>query len=156
MKKMSVVWMVLIQFVLAYEWLEAGWEKWSGPGFMANMDKTLAAFTAKNPHTAYVSFLQNTAVPNAQLFGNMIRFGELGAGIALALGGILLLVKKRLNPIVIWLLVLAFFGAALMSFNFYFAAGWTSPSTSGINLVMGFVELIFAIYYTTNRRELAA
>lgn len=156
MKKTSVVWLVVIQFVLAYEWLHSGWGKWATSGFIDNIGKTLDGFITKNPNTGYAAFLQNTAVPNAQLFGNLIRIGELSVGIAFALGGILLLAKKRLDPTVIWLLVFAFLGGAIMNFNFYFAAGWLSPSTGGINLVMGLISLVFAVYYFVNRKELAS
>lgn len=156
MKKTSVVWLVLIQWVLAYEWLHSGWGKWSGPGFMANISETLAGFIAKNPNTGYVAFLNRTAVPNAALFGNLIRIGELSIGIALLLSGVLLLYKKRLDPTVIWILVLAFLAGVIMNLNFYFAAGWTSPSTAGINLVMGLISLILGLCYFTNRRGLAS
>ena len=156
MKKTSVVWLVLIQWVLAYEWLHSGWGKWSDPAFMAGIGKSLAGFAAKTPYGWYANFLKSTAIPNAQVFGNVTRSGELLVGTALLLGGIVLLARKRLPAVAIWLVAIACFGGALMNVNFYLSAGWSSPSTSGINLVMGLVELILGIYYIANRKELAA
>lgn len=154
MKKTSVAWFVLIQWVLAFEWLHSGWGKWSGSGFMTNINKTLSGFSTKNPNTWYANFLNNTAVPNAEVFGNVIRSSELLVGIALALAGILLLTQKRLHPLSLWVLVIACFGGALMNLNFFLASGWTSPSTWGVNVVMGLVQLILGLHYLLNRKEL--
>ena len=156
MKKISVLWLVLIQWALAVEWLHSGWGKWSQPGFMANIGKTLMGFADKTPYTSYGSFLRNTAVANAEMFGNAIRTGEILVGAALVLGGIMLLAKKSLPAPVTWLMVIALLGAAVMNFNFFFAAGWSSPSTWGVNLVMGLIQLILALYYIINRKELAS
>lgn len=156
MKRASTIWIVLIQWVLAYEWLHSGWGKWAGPGFMNNIGKTLNGFITNNPNTAYASFLNNSALPNAELFGQIIRTSEIAVGIALVLGGVLLLAQKRLHPVATWLLVLALFGGALMNLNFYLASGWTSPSTWGVNVVMALAQLILGLYYLTNRKELAS
>ena len=156
MKRASVVWLVLIQFVLAFEWLHSGWGKWAGPGFMDSISKTLEGFATKTPYKAYGAFLNSTAVTNADMFGNAIRLGEMGVGIALVISGVLLLTKKRLPSWAVALMVVAFLGGALMNLNFFMASGWSSPSTWGVNMVMGFIHLIFAIYYFTNRRELSS
>lgn len=84
----------------------------------------------------------------------MVRISEVGVGIALTLGSIILIAKGKLNPIIVWVLALALFGAALMNLNFYLAAGFTSPAVSGINLVMGFIEISLSIFYITNRKEI--
>ncbi len=155
MKKTSVVWLVLVQFVLAYEWLHSGWGKWASSGFMDNIDKTFGVFISKNPHLGYTTFLQDTVLPNAQIFGNLIRTSEMAVGIAFLLAGILLLAKKQIPILVTWVLVVALIGATIMNINFYLASGWSNPSTAGINLVMGAISLILAIFYITNRDELA-
>src|SRR6185503_12697071 len=147
MKKASIVWIVLVQWVLAFKWLHSGWGKWAAPGFMDNIGKALAGFADKNPCPWYANFLNSTIIPHADTFGNAIRTGELLVGVILALAGLLLLAKRRLSPAATWILVLAFFGAALMKLNFYLAAGWTSPSTWGVNLVMGLIHLILGLYY---------
>lgn len=156
MKKTSIIWLTLIQFVLAYQWLHSGWGKWSAPGFINNIGSTLAGYATKTPHAWYADFLGTVVVPNAALFGNMIRTGELAVGIALLLGGLLLLKNKKLPTGLSWLLVVANLGGALMNLNFYLATGATSPSSAGINIVMCLTHLVLAGFYASSRRELAS
>lgn len=155
MKKVSVLWLVLVQFVLAYEWLHSGWSKWATSGFMDNIDKTFGVFISKNPHFGYSVFLQDTVLPNAQIFGNIIRTSEMAVGIALLIAGVILLTKKQLPIVITWILSIALIGATIMNINFYLASGWSNPSTAGINLVMGAISLVLAIFYISNRDELA-
>lgn len=123
---------------------------------MNNIGTSLTGFASKTPYAWYADFLQNTAIPNAMLFGNMIRSGELLVGIALVAGGLILLSKKRQAPTVTWLVIAAHLGGVLMNINFYLAAGSTSPSTAGINITMGLIHLIFAGWYFSSRRHLSA
>jgi hypothetical protein len=155
MKRVSIIWIVLIQWAISFEWLHSGWGKWFGPGFMDNIGKTLAGFAAKNPYPGFANFLTTTAIPNAQVFGQVIRTGEIAVGIALLLSGIIWLTQKSHPVWASWLVALAFFGAALMNLNFFIASGWTSPSTWGINILMLALEIILGIFYITNRREFA-
>ena len=155
MKKTSVIWLVLIQFVLAYEWLHSGYGKWVEAGFMTNIGKTLNNFADKTPYTLYGDFLQGIAVPNSELFGNVIRTGEILVGITLIVGGILLFHKRYLPKPASWLIAITLLGGAFMNLNFFLAAGSTSPSTWGVNMVMGFIHLILAIYYISNHKDLA-
>jgi thiosulfate dehydrogenase (quinone) large subunit len=156
MKRISFLWVVLIQWVLAYEWLHSGWGKWSSPGFITNISKTLEGFAAKTPYTVYGDFLRGTAIPNAELFGNMIRGGEVLVGLALVIGGLLLLWKKRIPTYVSWIVAASLFGGALMNLNFFVAAGWSSPAVWGVNMVMGLINLILAILYIKSRKDLAS
>lgn len=155
MKKVSLTWVVLVQWVLAYEWLHSGWGKFANPGFMTNIEKSLQGFTDKTSYSAYAGFLKSSVIPNADLFGNLIRSGEIAVGVALVIAGLILLAKKRLPETITWLLVFAFFGGALMNLNFFLAAGWSSPSTWGVNVVMGLIHFILGVCYMLNRKSLA-
>jgi thiosulfate dehydrogenase [quinone] large subunit len=155
MKKASAVWLVLIQWVIALEWLHANWSKWSGPDFISNINLTLQGFAAKTSYSFYSSFLKSVAIPNAELFGNAIRLGELGVGLALIIGGVFLLKFNKLRMPYIGIIIAACFAGALMNLNFFLATSWTGPSAAGLNLVMGLIELILGIYYITNRNELS-
>ncbi|MCL5411746.1 MAG: hypothetical protein M1150_03330 [Patescibacteria group bacterium] len=138
-------WLVLIQMVIGYEWLQSGWEKIHSGTFASTIGKTLAAFTAaKNPNGWYVDFLKSSAIPNKELFANLTMYGELLVGIALLGGGLLLLFTSLggYARAYFWVLLAALVGGALMNLNFYFAAGWTSPSTSSVNVIMFLIELI--------------
>lgn len=136
----SIVW---IQLVLAYEWLQSGWGKFAKPDFMAGIDKTLASFSSKTQFDWYGSFLGKG---DAQLFGNITRFSEVLIGLGLLLGAPFIL-KKSLPKPALWLIAAAAFGGFILNLNLYLAAGWSSPSASGINLVMGLTQLIIGIYY---------
>ncbi|HEX3099731.1 MAG TPA: hypothetical protein VHQ41_02040 [Patescibacteria group bacterium] len=147
MKKVSVTWLVLVQFSLALEWLHATTSKWLEPDFIVGINKTLETFAAKTPYHFYSSFLNSVAVPHAQLFGNLIRIGELGVGLTLLAGGIFLLSKKELPAAAQWLVIIACFGAALMNLNFFLASGWTSPAAWGLNILMATIEIILGVFY---------
>lgn len=146
--KGAFLWLVFIQWVIAFEWIKSSWGKFAEPDFMNNISKTLGAFSSPgNPNEWYASFVRERLLPNANLFGNVTRFSELLAGLALALGGAWLLTQRNLRKPVALVVLIALVGGALLNFNFYFAAGWTSPSAEGINLVMGLVQLVLAGYY---------
>ena len=153
MRNVSVLWVVLIQWVLALEWLMSGYGKFAKPDFMANIGKTLSTFGSKATNPSYAQFLNQTAVPMASLFGNLTRYGELLGGLALLIGGWLVLRHKKVSNLVKAIVLLALIGLAFMNLNFYLAAGWSSPSTAGINLTMGLIEAILALCYIQLLRE---
>lgn len=136
--------LVAIQGVVAYEWIHAGAEKLSAPGYVSGMSKTISTFAAKNPNAPYKSFLTDTVAPNSQGFAYVVEYGELLAGIGLAVAALIAMVRvtpRLVETLGTWLTVLAGIGGAFMSANFYFAAGWTGASTEGINLVMTIVQV---------------
>src|SRR5687767_14946359 len=90
----SLYWLVLIQWVLAYEWLQSGIGKFRKPDFMAGIAKTLQGFAAKTPHKWYADWLKSA---DPQLLGNLTRFSEVLVGLALAVGG-LALVRPQSPP----------------------------------------------------------
>lgn len=146
-KQASVIWLVLIQWVMAYEWLQSGWGKFASSGFMDSIGKTLQGFASKTNFGFYADFLNAFAVPNPALFGNVVRFSELAAGLALAVGGFLVLRFNQLPKFVTIILIAALYGGALLNANLYMAAGWSSPSTAGINIVMFLVQAILGTFY---------
>lgn len=146
-KQVSVLWLVLIQWVLAFEWIQSGWGKFASSSFMDGIAKTLGGFAAKTQFGFYSDFLKSTALQNPTLFGNVVRFSEVLAGLAFALGGLWLLKFGNMPKILTIGMVVAFYGAALLNANFWFAAGWSSPSTAGINMVMGLIEAVLGTFY---------
>lgn len=148
--------MALIQVALAVEWLPAGWGKFTEPGFIEGLGGTLAGFAAKTPHVWFSQFLTNTVVPNASFFGNLVRFGEVSVGIALLVGALWMLTQKMMPMWVSTTLAVASVGAIIMNGAFYLAAGWASPSTAGINMLMILVHAISAAYFMRERKMLAS
>lgn len=143
----NVGWLILIQWAVAIEWLMSGWGKFADDKFMLGFEKTVGAFAAKTPHSFYADFLNNTVAANADLFANLVRTGELLIGVALVVFGVYYLTQKKLDPIYRSILVVALICGAFLNLNFYLAAGWSSPSTAGINVLMGLVQLILAGFY---------
>lgn len=134
-----------VQLILAYEWLNSGIGKFTKPEFMAGIDKTLATFANKTNFSWYGDFLGSA---NAQLFGNITRLSEVLIGLGL-LAGIAYLIKRSLPGWILWASIVAAFGGALLNLNLYLAAGWSSPSTAGINVVMGLTQLVLGWYLLT-------
>lgn len=140
--------LVTLQAALAYEWLGAGISKIAGGTFVSDLPGTLAAFAAKNPYPWYADFLTGFATANAALLGPAIEWGQVAIGVVLAGSAVKLLLVK--NParrrIVACAASLALVGGMILNANFYLAAGWMSPSTHGLNLVMFWAQaaLVYA------------
>lgn len=143
----------LIQLVIAYEWLSAGWEKLHGSQFVVNIGKTFIRFGDGNPHAWYVDSVLGIAKIHPFLFAQLVQWGELLAGVGLAFAIISHLSKNTsLRAVARYGAILSLLGAAFMSLNFYFAAGWTSASTSGLNALMFWTEISLLVFWTYERK----
>jgi hypothetical protein len=138
--------LLAIQGLLAYEWLHAGWGKVSTPDFVRNLAKTFSAFAAKNPYGWYKAFLEGFATRNATLFAYAIELSQLVIGLTLlaAIGVMLYAKTNESRRAAMFAATVALFGGALMNANFYLASGWMSPSSSGLNLVMFWIQVTLA------------
>lgn len=99
--------LTFIRLYLGYTWLMAGWEKAFG-GFDAGgyLQGVVANEAVMTQYPTYHAFIENIAVPNADLFSFMVAWGELLVGLGLLLG--------------IFTTAAAFFGIT-MNFAFMFA-----------------------------------
>lgn len=153
MKKPDHYWLVLIQWVIAVEWLLSGVGKFTKPDFMGGIAGTLKAFASKSNYEWYQTIMNNWLVPNAELIGNVVRVSEVAIGLALLFLGYLTVQRKKVSQTLVMGLVVALYAGALLNLNFYLAAGWSSPSTKGINIVMGLVQAILGTYYLLRFKE---
>jgi thiosulfate dehydrogenase (quinone) large subunit len=84
----AAVWTVL-RVWLGIQWLEAGWHK-VADGFDAGGFMQGAIAKAAGDHPAvqgwYAGFLENVALPNADLFSTLVAWGEVLVGVGLILG----------------------------------------------------------------------
>lgn len=128
------IWLRLITLIFGVQWFMAGFEKIIKPEFSNDLTKTLGYFASKNPHAWYANLIHDIFIPNAKIFANLVSFGELLIGLALILG---------------LLTNIALIFAIFLNLNFYFATGWTSPSASGINLLMILVQIILILAYAS-------
>ena len=83
--KISASFLALLRIYIGYKWFAAGISKLQMSGFDASGFITMAAESSTAPAWWQV-FLQNVAVPNAELFSFMVLWGEILVGIALILG----------------------------------------------------------------------
>lgn len=119
--------LLLIRLFLAYEWLNSGTGKIqsilaNADGYFTGMGTVLGSVWPKtNPYPFMVDFLTNIAAPNTSTMITMVAIAETLVGISLLLGFI-----TRIGA----------FGGIVLNAIFYLAAGHTSPSTAGINLIM--------------------
>ena len=79
--------MVWVRVLVGALWLNGGIEKLLNPSFPRQFADSLAAggFVSQAP-PFFRSFMQGTVVPNAELFAQLVRAGELTLGVALVLG----------------------------------------------------------------------
>lgn len=126
-------------------WAKSGYGKFVSGNFADNLGKTLTAFASKNPYPWYKDFLNNIAIPNSQLFGNLTLYGEMLSAVAL-IGGSIYLLTKGVNKLVLLGLMTALLGGMFLNLIFWFAAGWTSPATDSVNLLMFTVQLVGMVY----------
>jgi thiosulfate dehydrogenase [quinone] large subunit len=124
------IWLALVRIFIGYIWLNSAIEKIAGGEFVGGMAKTLGYFASKNPIGWEKDFLINVAIPNATVFGYLSMYGELLVGLALLLG-----IFSQVGAI----------AGLFLSLSFYFAAGWTSPSTETVNLVMAGVQVVLLL-----------
>ncbi len=79
--------MVWVRILVGALWLNGGVEKLLNPNFPRQFADTLevGGFVSQAP-PFFRGFMQSTVVPNAELFAQLVRAGELTVGIALILG----------------------------------------------------------------------
>lgn len=135
-----------IYLILGFIFLRSGFEKIEGGKFVGALAGILEKFASKNPYPFYKEFLTNIAIPNSQIFGNLTMWGEFITGLILSLGAIYLILKSKPQKPIIFLFSLGLLGGMLLNGTFWLAAGWTSPSTESLNLVMFLVQAIGFIF----------
>ncbi len=79
--------MVWVRILVGALWLNGGVEKLLNPSFPRQFADTLevGGFVSQAP-PFFRGFMQSTVVPNAELFAQLVRAGELTVGVALILG----------------------------------------------------------------------
>lgn len=140
----------LVLLTLGLDWLRSSIGKITGGKFVSTLTPTLGKFISNNPNIWYDNFTKNIVIPNSKIFGNLIMWGEFLSAVSITISSLYLLLEKKENKKIEFLLLLGLIGGAFLNFNFYFAAGWTSPSTESLNLIMFVVEAI-AIVILGNR-----
>jgi thiosulfate dehydrogenase (quinone) large subunit len=87
--KFASIALALIRIYIGYLWLTAGWKKITG-GFDTSgfLKGAIAKSTGENPAVAswWGTFLENVALPGADVFNILVPYGEFLVGLGLILG----------------------------------------------------------------------
>lgn len=145
-KKVNVNNYLLIVFLfLGLIWVRSSLGKLTSGNFAQSLTEILEKFASKNPYPWYKNFLQTTAIPNGELLGKLVLWGEFFAALAILTGSVYLLLKPA-SKLVLILLAFGFLGAGLLNTSFWLASGWTSPSSDNLNLFMLVIEIVGLFY----------
>ncbi|OIJ12298.1 Crp/Fnr family transcriptional regulator [Anaerobacillus arseniciselenatis] len=100
--------LTFLRIYLGWQWLTAGWGKVTGDPFNAGgyLNGVVNNETVMETYPRYHAFIENFALPNADLFSIMVAWGELLVGLGLILGV---------------LTTAAVFFGVVMNFSFMFA-----------------------------------
>ncbi len=127
--------MTWIRILVGAVWLNGGLEKLLNPAFPRQFSASLQAggFVAQAP-PFFRGFMQGTVVPNAELFAQLMRAGELTLGIALILG--LLTNLAALGSIGLSAVIMLSQGGVRLG------SGLGAPEFLTINVVIALISLI--------------
>lgn len=135
-----------IFLVIGIIWVRSGYGKFASGNFAENLGNILAKNTQSNPFPFYKEFLDNVAIPNSYLFGQLTMWGEILTALAIIVGSINLLFFRKYLLISVWVLSLGLLGGVFLNLNFWFAFSWTSPANDSLNTLMLGIELIGFVY----------
>lgn len=124
-ERLPLVGLLLVQIFIGYEWLMSGLVKLFRGGFASGL---AAELTEKSEGTVgwYKSFVDAVVIPNAQVFGYLIMFSELLAGITFIVAAVICLsmgVRKSVHI----LTVLAAIGGIFLNINLHLLNGSAHP-----------------------------
>ena len=141
--------MVWVRILVGALWLNGGIEKLLNPSFPRQFADSLAAggFVSQAP-PFFRGFMQSIVVPNAELFAQLIRAGELTIGVALLIG---------------FLTNLAAIGSVVLSINILLSAGGVrlgtglgAPEFININVLVALISLVILLSPAAKRFALDA
>lgn len=144
---------VLLQLILAYEWLISGLDKIGTARFDSQLVVVLQQGTQGSRYGWYVSLLHQFVLPNHSLFALLVQVTEPALGLALLLGGSLGLLRPYTRIIVYGALAAsaALLGSAFLSLNYFFQGNcpipWINTSNSfvpgvNINILVALISLV--------------
>ncbi len=137
---------LLIILSIGILWLRSSFAKFTSGTFVNSLGATLTKAADKNPYPWFKQFLTTVAVPNSQVFGTLVLWGELLSAVAITVGAILMLINPHPNKLVSLMLILGLAGGAALNIIFWLGFGYTSPSTDSLNLLMTVVQVIALVF----------
>ncbi len=142
--------LLLIFLSIGLLWLRSSFGKFTSGTFVNSLGATLTKTAEKNPYPWFKDFLTSVAIPNSQIFGQMVLWGEFLSSVAISVGAVLLLINPHPNKFVSLVLIAGLAGGALLNIIFWLGFGYTSPSTESLNLLMAVVQIIGIVVLLKN------
>lgn len=134
--------LLLVLLSVGLLWLKSSLGKLTSGNFVSNLGGTLTKTADKNPYPFFKQFLLSVAIPNSQIFGSLVMWGEFLSAVAITLGALMLLVNPKANKLVSLLLIAGLAGGAFLNIIFWLGFGYSNASTDSLNLFMAVVEII--------------
>ena len=127
--------MVWVRVLVGALWLNGGIEKLLNPDFPRQFADTLevGGFVSQAP-PFFRDFMQSTVVPNAELFAQLVRAGELTVGVALILGFLTNL--AAVGSVALSILILLSGGGVRLG------TGLGAPEFVTINVLVALISLV--------------
>lgn len=122
-------WLIVMQLVLAYQWVVSGINKLLDPNFGTQLVPLLRGSTQSNPYGWYAILLRTVVLPNHALFALAVQVMEPAIGLALLLGAGLWIVRPHGQLTVYGCLAAsaALVGSIGLSLNYFFQGGTYLP-----------------------------
>jgi len=123
-------WIMLIQTVIGYVWFVSGIDKLRSSAFLPGLPDVLAEMSEETKYGWYRNFLENVALPNSDLFGLLVAWGELAVGVSLIAAAAFLVLRgtaDRWAMPVLAIAVAALLAGIFMNVNFHLAEGYYHP-----------------------------
>ncbi|MDQ3239235.1 MAG: hypothetical protein M3P33_01805 [bacterium] len=136
-----------ILLFIGYIWTASGISKITSGVFPENLGKTLTFFASKNPYGWYRSILVSEVIPRSIILGYVIEWTEALSGIVIIGTGLYMWYKKDISKPVIIFNLIFLTAVIILNFQFYLASGWTSISSSQLNLLMIGIEIALLILF---------
>lgn len=130
--------MAWVRILIGALWLNGGIEKLLNPDFPGQFAQSLEAggFVSQAP-PFFRSFMEGTVVPNAELFAQLVRLGELSVGVALILG--LLTNFAAIGSIFLSINILLSQGGVRLG------SGLGSPEFMNVNVLVALISLVILL-----------
>lgn len=132
--------LILIFLTLGLIWLRSSWGKLSEGKFVDSLSGTVNKMATGNPFPWYKEFLQNMVLPNSKIFAGLIMWGEFLTAATIIISALFLLFTKAGKWTLITLCA-GLLGGAFLNLIFWLTAGYSSPSTDSLNLIMLAIEI---------------
>lgn len=141
--------MALVRILVGAVWLNGAVEKFLNPEFPRQFAASLNAggYIAQAPPW-FQDFMRANVVPNAELFAQLQRFGELALGVALVLG--LLTNPAAIGSILLSLTIVVSQGGARLG------TGLGTPEFLNVDLFIALISLVILLSPTAKALSLDA